>query len=102
MRVPGMGTWRLNYFGLLLDQIERFTKSFRGQESSGQRARVPAQVPHLLDQDSTEQQRLLTPVLLPKGCGRGDEVEQGEKLQQPLEDPTPPRFTEEQEAALQQ
>ena len=93
-----MGRWRLNYVGFLVEQFERFIESFRGIESSGQRAHVP----HLLDQVSTEQQRLLTPVLFPKGCGRTDEVEQGEKLQQPLEDPTPPRFTEEQEAGLQQ
>ena len=91
IRVPGMGRWRLNYIRLLMEQLERFTESFRGIETSGQQA----QVPHLLDQVSTEQQRLLTPVLLPKGCGRGDKVEQGENLQQPLEDPTPPRFTEE-------
>ena len=81
-----------------MEQLERLTESFRGIESSGQRA----QVPHLLDQVSTEQQRLLTPVLLPKGCGKGDEVEQGENLKQPLEDPTPLRFIEEREAGSQQ
>ena len=86
--------WRLSDFGSFLDQIEKFTESFRGQESSGEKEGIPVQVPHLLDEESTEQQKLLAPVLLPKACGGGDEVEQGGHLQQPLEDPTPPRLAE--------
>ena len=94
--------WHLTDFGSFLDQIKKFVESFQGQEHPREMKRIPARVPHLLDEESTEQQKLLAPVLLPESCGGGDEEEQGGHLQQPMENPTPPGLAERRAVSSQQ